>query len=60
MAVDREMRTNMPGVYAAGDICTVKWEEHKGVDTGENIRITVCSSEHYYFMETQVVELVLI
>ena len=31
VAVDREMRTNVPGVYAAGDICTVKWEEHSRV-----------------------------
>jgi len=31
VAVDREMRTSVPGVYAAGDICTVKWEEHSRV-----------------------------
>ena len=24
--VDSEMRTNIPDVYAAGDVCTVEWD----------------------------------
>lgn len=24
--VDSEMRTNIPDVYAAGDVCTVQWD----------------------------------
>ena len=31
VAVDQEMRTNVRDVYAAGDVCTVKWEEHSRV-----------------------------
>ncbi len=31
VAVDREMRTSIPDMYAAGDVCTVKWEEHSRV-----------------------------
>ena len=25
--VDSEMRSSLPGVYAAGDVCTVRWDE---------------------------------
>ena len=26
IAVDSEMRTGVPNVYAAGDVCTVQWD----------------------------------
>ena len=28
VAVDGEMRTNLCDVYAAGDVCTVQWDNH--------------------------------
>lgn len=31
VAVDRGMRTNIPDVYAAGDVCSVKWEGQSNV-----------------------------
>lgn len=29
--VDREMRTSLPGVYAAGDVCSAQWDNHSNV-----------------------------
>ena len=29
--VDKEMRTNLAGVYAAGDVCSVQWDDHSPV-----------------------------
>ena len=31
VAVDQEMRTNLNGVYAAGDICSAQWGGHSDV-----------------------------
>ncbi len=29
--VDREMRTNIPCVYAAGDVCSTQWDHHSNL-----------------------------
>jgi thioredoxin reductase len=31
VVVDRQMRTNLPRVYAAGDICTTHWDNHSNL-----------------------------
>lgn len=31
LKVDRQMRTNLPHVYAAGDVCAIQWEHHSNL-----------------------------